>query len=235
MSYSTQVEDTGKSLAESSQNIMDELEAVFLAAEQAQQYEEEQEKRELEQFAKETMNRDKIAGDTTYTAELLAYSKASEETKLVHKKNNPLQYNKAGQRIIYKGRETVTISDLPKQWKYLLVELGKRGSSINEMCLALDISISTKTKLLKNSEEFELVFEKARMLSEAWWTSIGKDNLDNKRFNSGLWYMNMKNRHGWKDRADVKLEQRTDTVMTLLTKTEEEQAGKFEDIDYIES
>lgn len=40
------------------------------------------------------------------------------------------------------------------------------------------------------------------MLSEAWWEEHGRLNLHNREFNSVLWYMNMKNRFGWRDRID---------------------------------
>jgi hypothetical protein len=41
------------------------------------------------------------------------------------------------------------------------------------------------------------------MISHAWWERNGRENIDNKAFNFSGWYMNMKNRFGWKDRQDI--------------------------------
>lgn len=47
--------------------------------------------------------------------------------------------------------------------------------------------------------EFAEVVQLGELHCQAWWEKQGRINLHERNFNSGLWYMNMKNRFGWAD------------------------------------
>lgn len=40
-------------------------------------------------------------------------------------------------------------------------------------------------------------------LYQTWWTEQGRTSLRDREFNHVLWYMQMKNRFGWRDTVDV--------------------------------
>ena len=56
---------------------------------------------------------------------------------------------------------------------------------------------------LVEEEEFSKTVKKGRLLCETWWQSKGRKSLNDNTFSSTLWYMNMKNRFGWKDKNEV--------------------------------
>lgn len=84
-----------------------------------------------------------------------------------------------------------------------MLELAKEGASIIELSVALNISRDTFYEISKRDNEFADTVKICKELSEAWWEKSGRTNLMNKEFNYTGWYMNMKNRFGWKDRQDV--------------------------------
>jgi hypothetical protein len=85
----------------------------------------------------------------------------------------------------------------------------KEGQSLIEVAALLGISRDTIHEWCKdpNKKVFSDTIKAGIELSEAWWECQGRTNLINEyqgpSFNSTLWYMNMKNRFGWKDRHDV--------------------------------
>lgn len=78
----------------------------------------------------------------------------------------------------------------------------KEGASIEEIGLALDCGYSTVYRWMDEHEEFREAIKKGREYSKGWWYKEGRKSMREKDFNSTLWYMNMKNRHGWSDKQE---------------------------------
>lgn len=100
------------------------------------------------------------------------------------------------------ARPKKTLKDLPKNWKNTVLKIKKEGGSDVEVRVALDISVDLWDRFKKEIEEFSETIKKGRDLCEAWWLEKGRQ-LENKQFNAVLWYMNMKNRFGWKDKTET--------------------------------
>ena len=100
------------------------------------------------------------------------------------------------------GRPRIELSDLPENWKEKCLTLAEEGASIVELSVMLEISRDTFYALSEREEEFSDTVKRCKELSEAWWERSGRTNLMNKEFNYTGWYMNMKNRFGWRDKTE---------------------------------
>lgn len=105
------------------------------------------------------------------------------------------------------GRPKKTLKDLnPEDWQEKALALMAEGGSIMEVRgMLLNISDDLYYRLMEEEEEFSRVIKKGQILSEVWWQKKGRDNLKDGTFSYTGWYMNMKNRFGWRDNHDVKL------------------------------
>lgn len=102
------------------------------------------------------------------------------------------------------GRPTKYKSSMCKT----VIELMSEGASKTEVCAELNICFDTLARWQNpKCDDFILEFSDAikhgQRLSEAWWQRQGRKNLENKEFSPTLWYMNMKNRFGWRDKQDI--------------------------------
>lgn len=105
--------------------------------------------------------------------------------------------------IMEVGRPRKTLSELPEDWyNYVLDEMAQ-GASLEEIKAYLNISNDLHARWMIDEKEYSETIKRGLELSKSWWMKKGRTELSNKEFSATLWYMNMKNRFGWKDRQDV--------------------------------
>ena len=95
--------------------------------------------------------------------------------------------------------------------KKAIGEMFEKGASIVEVCKFLGINKSTWYRWLKDERKKE--FQEAAQLgleaSEAYWVQLGRDNVENKYFNTALYSFLMVNKFNYrsaysKQEKDVK-------------------------------
>src|SRR5262245_56265280 len=104
------------------------------------------------------------------------------------------------------GRPPLTLSSLPKNWKTTMLDLMRQGASKIEVMAALGFrSKETFRALAEREPEFMDALQEGEILCEVWWEQQGRLGLRVKTFNTGLWYANMKNRFGWRDKQETEV------------------------------
>lgn len=56
------------------------------------------------------------------------------------------------------------------------------------------------TRFIDTVPQFSKAIKEGREVSKLWWLEVGQDNLWEAKFSPTLWFMNMKNRHNWRDK-----------------------------------
>ena len=98
--------------------------------------------------------------------------------------------------------------DLPEGWQLAIKGLYTEGASDVEVKALIrtwrgSLSNDLWERWLKEEQEFSETIKTGRMLSEVWWQRTGRISLSDKDFSYTGWYMNMKNRFGWKDKQEL--------------------------------
>ncbi len=106
------------------------------------------------------------------------------------------------------ARPKETLDSFPENWQNDILDLYKEGASDVEIKALIcewrgSISNDLWDRWIEEEVQFSETIKIGKLLSESWWNKKGRKNLENKDFNFTGWYMNMKNRFGWKDRSDV--------------------------------
>ena len=105
------------------------------------------------------------------------------------------------------GRPKVEL-DIPKDWQIAVLRLYEQGASDVEIKAHIyrlrgSFSNDLWDRWMEEEPEFSETIKTGRMISQAWWEGSGRIHLENKEFNYTGWYMQMKNRFGWKDKTDM--------------------------------
>ena len=96
------------------------------------------------------------------------------------------------------GRPTKYSPDLIPR----VIELMSQGWSIEELCLEFMVSKSSIYEWAKIYPDFSHALAVGSDLSAGWHIKLARENYHDKDFNDRLWYRNMANRFGWRDKVD---------------------------------
>ncbi|MCK4500267.1 hypothetical protein KAU11_07205 [Candidatus Babeliales bacterium] len=109
------------------------------------------------------------------------------------------------------GRPQKTLNDLPSNWEEIIIDLKTKGGSDTECKAELNISNDLWEALIAREPKFSETIKRGALLCEAWWVKAGREGIyqtsggktEHSNLNPVLWYMNMKNRFGWRDKHDI--------------------------------
>jgi hypothetical protein len=101
------------------------------------------------------------------------------------------------------GHPKVKLEELKEGWRETILEMMSQGASVLEVRAETGIGREVWERMEEEEPEFREVTLRGKEMSEAWWMNEARKNLYNGKFQTVLWYMNMKNRFGWKDKAEV--------------------------------
>lgn len=106
------------------------------------------------------------------------------------------------------GRPT----DYKHEYCDLLINHMAEGLSFESFAGKVNVSKQTIYDWMQKNPEFLDARKKGDALSLLWWEKEGKDGMwSGKQFNAAIWMINMKNRHGWRDRVEMKADVKIDS------------------------
>lgn len=102
--------------------------------------------------------------------------------------------------------------------KKKVIEMFACGSTVVEVCRFLGIHKSTFYRWLKDERkgDFQRTIELGIQASEAYWTQIGRDNLDNKSFNTSLYAFMMVNKFNYRSTYSKQEVEKKETKTTTV-------------------
>lgn len=103
-----------------------------------------------------------------------------------------------------------------------LKELFKEGYDFRSACGKLGINQTTGDRWCKRYPEFCLAKKEGKDMSYAFFIEKGLANLSDKGFNTTLWYMMMKNMHGWRDKHEQEIRLGEEKDNKLIIKLEKQ-------------
>ncbi len=120
------------------------------------------------------------------------------------------------------GRPKESLESLPDNWHEEVLELYSEGAADVEIKALIyqwrsNFSNNLWDRWMEEEQEFWETIKKGRMLSESWWNKSGRKNLKSKDFSYTGWYMNMKNRFGWRDKQETTLQGGDKPLETIIT------------------
>lgn len=95
------------------------------------------------------------------------------------------------------------VAELPEDWQKTALAMYDSGASDREVMRELGLTPSRwKTLEQALTGEFMEVVELGRMLSHAWWETLGRKSVKDKDLNTSLYVAVMKNRFGWSEKQN---------------------------------
>lgn len=115
-----------------------------------------------------------------------------------------------------------------KAWAKEIIEQYSAGAGDAEVAASLQITLRDYYRQLSDNAAFSQLVEYGRTLSQAFWESQFRKNLNNKGFNSPLLAFYMKNKYGWADKTEtVNANENTNMDLDALRQQVTKEVGKF--------
>src|SRR6056297_5007 len=92
----------------------------------------------------------------------------------------------------------------PARHPIQFVDLARSGMSAVEIAAEFEVTIETINKWAETYESFNTAYEIGKAMHEAWWIRQGKDNLNERSFNSSLFKFLTMNKLGYSDKVESK-------------------------------
>ena len=90
-------------------------------------------------------------------------------------------------------------------------EVFATGASVNKVAMVLETFPSTIYRWMGEHPEFKEAVARGKQKALVWWEDEGQNNLDNQRYNTGMYELQVANRIGW----SRKVEQKTTVDVTV--------------------
>lgn len=92
-----------------------------------------------------------------------------------------------------------------KTYIKLLFKIFEKGDDISTFCAQISVCRDTFYDWVSRHGPFRIAYQIAKEKARHWWECMGKKNVLNPKFNSTLWSMNMRNRHGYSEHRKVRV------------------------------
>lgn len=86
----------------------------------------------------------------------------------------------------------------------LYIQLSQAGNSDSEIAANFQISLTTLKLWSTKYKEFSVAYEVGQAMHEAWWIREGKNNLDNRFYQTALYKFLTGNKLGWSEKIESK-------------------------------
>lgn len=127
---------------------------------------------------------------------------------------SPLKTKKKYNYTKKTGKPRAEIKDvLPENWKEIIIQMSMEGCSDVEIrahlcCKKKRFSHELWYALKEREADFAETLQIGKVLCQAWWEKQGRliehmMHTKGQVFETGLWYSNMKNRFGWRDKTEI--------------------------------
>jgi hypothetical protein len=92
----------------------------------------------------------------------------------------------------------------PAKHPILFIELSRQGFSDVEVAAQFEVSVVQLRSWVEKYREFATAHEVGQAMYEAWWLQEGKDHLNSRYYQTGLFKFLTGNKLGWSDKIETK-------------------------------
>jgi AraC-like DNA-binding protein len=111
--------------------------------------------------------------------------------------------------------------------KKKMLQCFKQGYSLKEIAVEIGISSEHFCRQMAKNEELNQFVRKGQEISEKWWVSKGRTNLENRQFNSHLYQLMMMNLHDWGLKNKTKTEAKVEVNSNVLSEISDKLIDKL--------